>query len=421
MTTYDFEVFGGVKEFVNCRGSEAIVHGPAETGKTIGALYKLHIAAATYPKAQIVICRKTLTSAYSTVLQTFQNKVLQGDPRIPPYGGEKPQWFDYPNGARIWMAGMDKSSKVLSAEFDIIYVNQAEELSLDDWETLTTRTTGRAGNMPYSQTIGDMNPAWPSHWVYHRDSLKLFRSWHKENPALYDQVTGAIMTQGRKTMGVLGNLTGIRRIRLLEGKAAQAEGVIYPDYSPGVHLIDRFDIPASWRRFRVIDFGFTNPFTCQWWAADEDGRLYLYREIYYTGRTVKTHSGQINKESEGERIEATICDHDAEDRATLRENKIPNVAAKKAVSMGIGKVTDRLKIQGDKRARLYILRDSLVEVDPDLKQEKKPLCTEQEIESYVWANHKTKEAPVKANDHGMDAMRYMIMHLDGGPQGWARG
>ena len=29
----DFEAFGGVREFVNYRGSEAIIHGPAETGK----------------------------------------------------------------------------------------------------------------------------------------------------------------------------------------------------------------------------------------------------------------------------------------------------------------------------------------------------------------------------------------------------
>lgn len=408
-----FEAFGGAREFVNYRGPEAIIHGPAETGKTISALYKLHIAADAYPNSSIVIARKTLSSCYGTVLQTFQNKVLFDGCGVEPYGGNKPEWFDYPNGSRIWIAGLDKASKILSAEHDIVYVNQAEELSLDDWETLTTRTTGRAGNMPYSQTIGDANPAWPTHWMYGRESLKLFYSQHSENPALFDQATGKITEQGERTMGVLMALTGLRRTRLLDGKAAQAEGVIYEEWHPALHLIDRFDIPDEWLRFRVVDFGYTNPFVCQWWAVDYDGRMYRYREIYHTGRTVRAHSATIREWSEGEYIIATVCDHDAEDRATLHENGIKTLAAQKAVSVGIDKVKERLKVAGDHRPRLYFLRDSLVEVDHSLKEAHKPTCTEDEFPSYVWGNSKTKEQPSKEDDHGMDATRYAVMYRDG--------
>ena len=413
----NFEVFGGAKEFVNCRAPEVMIHGPAETGKTIAALYKLHIAASTYKKASIVICRKTLSSTYSTVLQTFINKVLPPEDELPaygiePYGGKKPEWFDYHNtGARIWLAGMEKSSRILSAEHDIIYINQAEEASLDDWETCTTRTTGRAGNMPYSQTIGDMNPAYPQFWSYHRPSLKLFYSRHSENPALYNQHTNKITEQGKRTMTVLNNLSGLRRTRLRDGKPALAEGAIYAEWDDSVHLIDKFAIPKDWRRFRAIDFGYTNPFVCQWWAMDNDNRLYLYREIYYTRRTVKVCSKQINELSKGEHIEATICDHDAEDRATLRENGISNLAAKKAVSVGIEKVIEMLKKRDDKRPALYIMRDSLVEIDPALERAQMPISTVGEIAGYVWANHKTKEVPVKEDDHGMDAMRYMVMQI----------
>jgi len=415
LTRYrDFEVFGGVKEFVNYRGAEAIVHGPAETGKTIGALYKLHICATDYDNASIVIARKTLASTYSTVLQTFQNKVLYNGCGAVPYGGQKPEWFDYPaTGARIWITGLDKSGKVLSAEHDIIYVNQAEELTLDDWETLTTRTTGRAGNMPYSQTIGDANPAWPTHWMYGRESLRMFYSQHSENPALFDQLTGEMTAQGKHTMSVLDALTGLRRIRLRDGKAALAEGVIYEEWHPAIHLIDRFDIPDDWQRFRVIDFGYTNPFVCQWWAVDHDGRMFMYREIYHTKRTVKMHSRTIRGHSEGEIISATVCDHDAEDRATLHENGIPTIGAQKAVTLGIDKVKERLKVAGDKRPRLYILRDSLIELDQDLKREHKPTCTAEEFPAYVWSNSKTKEQPKKEDDHGMDDIRYAVMYLDG--------
>ena len=72
----DFTFYGGAREFVRYKGSEAILHGPAETGKTISTLTFLHLCALKYPKASIVICRKTLTSTYGSVLQTYQNKVL---------------------------------------------------------------------------------------------------------------------------------------------------------------------------------------------------------------------------------------------------------------------------------------------------------------------------------------------------------
>ncbi len=196
----------------------------------------------------------------------------------------------------------------------------------------------------------------------------------------------------------------------------QAEGAVYPGYNPALHLIDPFPIPADWRRFRVIDFGYTNPFVCQWWAQDNDGRLYRYRELYMTGRTVRAHAAQINALSSGEQIETTIADHDAEDRATLAEHGIFTTAAEKAITTGIQAVSERLAVAGDGRARLFFMRDALVEADDTLEERKLPTCTEEEIEGYAWpkaADGKPiKEQPVKENDHGVDALRYLAMYVD---------
>jgi phage terminase large subunit len=341
--TYDVPaVYGANLDALRCKAPEVLLCGPAETGKTFAFLLKLHLIATQYEKASLVILRKTLTSTYSTVLITFQQKVLGDDAPVEVYGGEKPQWFDYPTKARIWVAGLDKSSRILSAEHDIVYVNQAEELTLDDWETLTTRTTGRAGHMPYSQTIGDANPSWPQHWMYQRESIERFYSWHKDNPTLFDPETGEATQQGEHTLSVLSQLTGLRRARLFEGRAVQAEGAVYDSYNPVVHLKDAFPIPADWRRFRAVDFGFSNPFVCQWWAMDGDGRMYCYREIYHTQRLVEDHARDIVQLSQGERIEATVCDHDAEDRATLERHGVPTVGAKKDISPGIQAVQARL-------------------------------------------------------------------------------
>lgn len=414
MTTYrDFEIFGGVKEFVSYRGAEAIVHGPAETGKTIGALYKLHICADQYPNASIVIARKTLSSTYATVLQTFKDKVLCDDPAVRAYGGEKPEWYDYPNGARIWITGLDKSSKVLSSEHDLIYVNQAEELTLDNWETLTTRTTGRAGNMPYSQTIGDANPAWPSHWMYHRKPLRLFYSWHKENPALFDQVTGEMTEQGRRTMAVLNALTGMRKDRLLFGKPAMAEGVIYADWSDAVHLIDADKAPKLVRYVASQDWGYTHPGVLGVWGLDWDGRMYLVAQIYRTRQTIDWWIARAQELREEFKWEAIACD--PSEPAYIEQYQaagLNTVAAYSRVLPGINAVQERLAVADDDLPRLFIVRDCVRYEDEALKQDHKVYAVEQEFSSYVWADRKAKEQPVKDGDDGMDMMRYGVAYVD---------
>ena len=395
---------------------EVVLSGPAETGKTVAALYKLNKLAWKYPGSQWAIIRKVRHDMDGSVLQTFKDRILGENTPVETFGGNKPEWYDYPNGSRIWVGGLDRASGALSSERDGIYINQAEETELADWETIITRCTGRAGHViidgrNWSQVWADANPSYPTHWIKHRASLTLLESHHEDNPTLFDE-RGAITERGKITMGILDALTGVRKERLRYGRWAQAEGAIYEDYRPGIHLIDRFDIPDEWRKIRVIDFGLTNPFVCQWWAIDHDGRMYRYREIYMTGRTVATHSHQIKELSKDENIEQTICDHDAEDRLTLEENGIPNIAAEKSVLQGIGKVQDRLKIQIDGKPRLFFLRDSLVEIDQSLSDRRKPTCSEQEIETYVWKSKSTKEEPVKEDDHGCDTTRYGVMYVE---------
>jgi len=279
----EFTFYGAAQEFVKYKGAEAVIHGPAETGKTISALWKLHLCALKYPNASLVIARKVLSSTYSTVLQTFIKKVLVEEETwgIKSYGGEKSQWFDYSNGARIWIAGLDKSSKILSAEHDIIYVNQAEEIELADWETITTRTTGRAGNMPYSQTIGDANPGGSQHWILKRAGLQLYKSLHVDNPVLYKD--GVITEQGEITVERLKSLTGVRRKRLWEGLWVTAEGAVYDMFDSQAHVIKRDKEEfTSW--YLAMDEGYTNPAVILLVGEDSDGRWHIAEEWYETGK-----------------------------------------------------------------------------------------------------------------------------------------
>jgi len=349
-----------------------------------------------------------------TVLVTFAKQVIAWDNSIRFRTGE--QEYRYPNGSVIALAGLDKPGKVLSAEFDLVFFNQAEEADIRQWEYLLTRL--RNNVIPFQQIIGDCNPDSPTHWLKQRcdAGVPMIESRHEDNPLLWDDEAGDWTGPGRAYIAKLDRLTGVRYLRLRKGLWAAAEGMVYEDWDPAIHLLDPFTIPSDWRRFRAIDFGYTNPFVCQWWAADSDDRMYLYRELYMTRRTVRAHAETINAYSGDERIEATVCDWDAEDRATLAECGIPTIAAKKEVSVGVQAVQERLRPAGDGKARLFILRGALVERDPMIADEKRPTCTEEEITGYVWPpgvdGKPEKEAPVKNDDHGMDALRYAVRYLE---------
>jgi PBSX family phage terminase large subunit len=426
ITEHRYRPEGACAELFERRDPEVLVSGPAGTGKSRACLEKLHLMALLNPGMRGLIVRKTAVSLTSTALVTWRNFVVKealATGLVTYYGGsgEEPAQYRYNNGSTIMVCGMDKSTRVMSSEYDLIYVQEAIELTQDDWEALTTRL--RNGVVSFQQLIADTNPSTPTHWLKKRcdaGSTALLNSRHEDNPTLFG-AGGALSEYGREYIAKLDALTGVRLLRLRKGQWAAAEGMIYADeWNERIHVIDRFDIPEDWTRYWVVDFGYRHPFVCQWWAEDPDGRLYRYREIFHTGRLVEDHArkmlDQVRPDESGPWIEprprAVICDHDAEGRATLEKHLgMSTSPAKKSVTDGIQAVQARLRISGDGRPRLYFLRKSLVEVDNELVSVNAPTCTEEEIPGYVWAD-KLKEEPVKEQDDGCDALRYMVAYRD---------
>lgn len=415
-----YEPFGAARALWSDHRDEVLLSGPAGTGKSRACLEKIHAACLRWPGARALIVRKTRESLTETALVTWEEKVLPAQSPIAS-GSRRShrQSYLYPNGSVVVVGGLDRPGKVMSTEYDLIYIQEAIELFEDDWESLTTRL--RNGVVPFQQLIADTNPDRPTHWLklrVDRGATAILESRHEDNPLLWDRDTNDWTEIGRTYIGKLDRLTGARKPRLRHGKWVQAEGVVYDDWDRQIHIVDPFEIPASWRRIRAIDFGYANPFVCLWIAIDDDCRIYVYREIYFTKRTVKVHAKQINELSSGETYEFSVSDHDAEDRATLLENGIATIAARKEVNPGIEKVQERLKDAGDGRTRLYVFRNCLIERDPGLSDAKKPCSILEEFDSYSWPKTPDgkahKELPEKLNDHAMDALRYAAMAVDRG-------
>jgi hypothetical protein len=397
------------------RSPEVVLEGPAGTGKTRLGLELLHRRANKYPGSRHLLCRKTRESLTESALVTFEQKVLStaDHAALVAPGADRAhrQRYAYPNGSEVVVAGMiashrDQRARIMSTDYDTVFVPEATELTEHEWEQLGSRC--RNGRLPYQQLMGDCNPDAPTHWLHQRCDRGQARAYfarHADNPSVTPEYLARLQA-----------LTGVRRDRLFLGLRRAAEGAVY-EFDRSRHLIDPFDVPADWACFRAIDFGMKNPFVCLWCALDSDGRLYVYREWHMTGRTVRQHAETIKAHSVGKMMAVTVSDHDAEDRLTLHENGVWTLPAEKDRLRGIQAVQDRLAVQPDGRPRLLVMRGALVEADPELIEAKRPLCLEQEFDGYLWkrgADGKplTKEAPIDKDDDALDALRYAVMWAD---------
>jgi PBSX family phage terminase large subunit len=398
----DYTPYGGNEELMYSHEAEVLVEGPAETGKTLAACWKSHLICSKYPGAQGAILRKTQASIYGSVLQTFQ-RVIDGAP-VVPYGGEKPEKYIYPNGSTVWIGGMDNRDRVLSSERDFIQTCQTEEFSVDDWEYLTTRTTGRGAVIPYPQLYGDCNPGGSLHWIKQRNKaghLRLIRTTHRDNPTLYNR-DGSLTKQGKKTMARLSALTGVRRKRLYEGIWATAEGAIYDNFDVSVHVKTR-PLTDFKTFYLAIDEGYTNPAVILLVGEDSDGRLHIIAEFYERGKLQSAVVEHVKAWTLEYGVSVAAVDEAAAGLiADLLNNNVPARSSKGRVLDGINKIQNRLNVLDDGLPRLTI----------------EPSCLNiiNEFESYVWKKVTTtgviKDEPQKENDHAMDAIRYLDNLID---------
>lgn len=424
-TVVRYEPRGGAKALLSARDQEVCIAGPAGTGKSLAMLQKAFYTSLMMPGCRSLIVRQTHAALTGSTLVTFEQQVAPAalaDGIVRWFGGSprKPPAYQFANGAEILVGGLDRPEKFLSTEFSRIYVDEATQISLTALETLITRLRGNSDT--YRQIVLACNPDHPKHWIKQRcddGTMRMIHSLHRDNP-LYVREDGSLTERGVDYMAKLDALTGVRRLRYREGIWAAAEGLVYENWSEPVHVIEPFEAPAAWTRWLAIDFGFTNPFVAQLWAEDPDGRLYLIREWVRTRMLVEDHADVIRERllKDQPRPRAIITDHDAEDRATLeRKLGMSTQAAHKGVSDGIQAFSARLKEQGDGKARLYVFRDALLDRDPEMDAASLPIGLAEEVTGYVWAvkpGNQTglKEEPVKANDHSMDAARYMVAAKD---------
>lgn len=133
-------------------------------------------------------------------------------------------------------------------------------------------------------------------------------------------------------------------------------GQFFQEISRDAHLIKPFSIPAHWNRFGAYDFGFNHPAAFGWFANDEDGNTYLYRELVRAGLRVDQFAKELNEYTDTQQCYPIVAGHDCwTNKAVLKDSAQPPTVAEEFQSHGIlikRAVIDR--IQGAAHLRSYL-------------------------------------------------------------------
>lgn len=111
-------------------------------------------------------------------------------------------------------------------------------------------------------------------------------------------------------IATLASLPEAQRKQFLEGDWNTVKGAAFEEFDrpKGTHVIEPFDIPRSWYRFRAADWGYSSPFCCLWFAVDYDSNLYVYREYYGKGVIADTWARNVAAMEKQERIWYGVID-----------------------------------------------------------------------------------------------------------------
>lgn len=213
------------------------------------------------------------------------------------------------------------------------------------------------------------------------------------------------------------------RKAFLDGDWDVFAGQMFPEWRRDRHVIEPITLPLSWKRYNGIDWGYTAPWCVLWGAQDEDGRVWIYRELYETqvGETDQARK-ILAAETPDEHVAVRFAD-DAMWSSRGEAKPISDIYAENGVHLTkAGKGPDS-RINGWQRVHTYLAEGPACPHHRALGWATCPMlhvfstCTEL-IRTLPALPHATKgnpeDADTHAEDHAPDALRYKLINLGAG-------
>lgn len=304
------------KQFIDARENEVLFGGAAGGGKSYGQIVDALLFALKYPGSKQLVLRRTFAELDKSLIRT----ALSLYPRELFSFNSSSHTGRFKNGSCIdfgYCATENDVYQYQSAEYDCIRFDELTHFTEMQYVYLISRVRG-ANGFP-KQIKSSTNPGGVGHsWVKARfvDKAPPNTSFGGEGDmtrVFIPSLLGDNSFLNSKDKGYRTRLEALperERKALLYGDWNIFEGQYFTEFSERVHVIEPFEIPSGWRRYRTVDYGLDR-LAVLWIAIAPDGCAYVYREYCESNLPISAAARAINARTlPGEDIYATLAPPD---------------------------------------------------------------------------------------------------------------
>lgn len=310
-------------------------------------------------------------------------------------------------GGGILLRNLDAVEKYKSAEFAAILIDQIEENAYDVFEIV--RGSKRWPGIEHTKFICTANPGGIGHtWVkklwldrdFPREMLDIAGQFEfvqalpKDNPNL-----------SKEYWKELNSLSEDLRRAWVEGDWDIFEGQAFGQFRKERHVIQPFEIPSSWIRWRAVDWGLAKPMCCLWLTKDPDTeRIYVYRELYEIELSDSQQAKRILEWTlPGEAIQVTYADPSLWTRKNVKD-RITSTADEYRHCGVILTKGDNDRLNGKRKVDRVL--GNLPDGKPGLQIFENCVNLIRTLPALPYSKVNVEDVDTNAEDHAFDTLKY---------------
>jgi len=326
---------GPQTEFLAASEREVLYGGAAGGGKSFGLLAD-PMRYFSNPNFNGLILRRTNDELRELIWksQELYPKAFQG----AKWAEKKSQWT-FPSGAKLWLTYLERDQDVLRYQGQAFSYVAFDELTQYPtpfaWNYMRSRLRTTDPTLPIYMRA-TTNPGGSGHGWVKRTFIDpapanskfvakdietgedmVFPDGHEKagEPLFYRRFIPAslkdnpyLMDGGQYEANLL-SLPEMQRRQLLEGDWSVADGAAFSEFRSKVHVIEPYEIPTDWRRFRSCDYGYSSYSAVHWFAIDPSyNTLVCYRELYLSKHTGRDLARAVLEAEGSDRIDYGVLD-----------------------------------------------------------------------------------------------------------------
>ena len=426
---------GPQTSFLSSSEREVLYGGAAGGGKSYAMLADpLH--GLNDPNFSGLLVRHT-TEELRELIQKSQELYPRAIPGIK-WSERKSQWTS-PKGGRLWMSYLDKDTDVTRYQgqaFNWIGFDELTQWSSPyAWDYMRSRlrssahhlglymraTTnpGGAGHQWVKKMFIDPAPSGKPFWATNietGDTIRFPDGHSKAGQPLFKRrfipaslFDNPYLADAGDYEAMLLSLPEHQRKQLLEGNWDVNEGAAFPEFDRSKHVVEAFDIPRSWVKFRACDYGYGSYTGVIWFAVAPDEQLIVYRELYCSKVTATDLADMIlelEKDDGGMRygvLDSSLWHNRGDTGPSLAEQMImkgcrwrPSDRSRGSRVAGKNELHRRLQVDEFTEKPRLVFMDNCIN-------------TITQIPSIPLDKKNPEDVDTNAEDHLYDALRYGIM------------